>query len=281
MQPISNYLDLDEIRARAKKAAMSSTTANSHTLSNRYNCPKCKDTEWIWEGWEPAKPCSCQNHKKHQRRLNAAMIPDEFKDANMDTYVMKTDMQCRMFDMTCSYLDNFDVIHNTGENSFGFIAKYGEQKVRRDNNHRKRDANHNSFGLGKTHLQVAAAKELIDLGYQVMIVSDVMLMDELAQARTMDDGSETFNRKLGQAIQYPVLVWDDIGKSNPSEFKRSMYFQIINERYKARRPIIYSSNEDIETLPDRIGDAAVSRLLGMSKKYLLATAGPDYRAMGA
>lgn len=139
---------------------------------------------------------------------------------------------------------------------------------------------YNSFGLGKTHLQIGAAKELINRGHPVLIVSDVMLMDELAQARAADDGSAEFNRILRQVIQYDVLVWDDIGKSNPSEFKRSMYFQIINERYKARRPILFSSNEDMETLADRIGDGALSRLFGMARGRIYRVEGPDYRLTG-
>jgi DNA replication protein DnaC len=70
---------------------------------------------------------------------------------------------------------------------------------------------------------------------------------------------------------------DDIGKTNPTKAKRSMYFHIINERYKAQRPIIYSSNEDAESLTDRIGDASASRLLGMSRGRIVRVEGPDYR----
>ncbi|MFC4075241.1 DNA replication protein, partial [Salinithrix halophila] len=75
----------------------------------------------------------------------------------------------------------------------------------------------------------------------------------------------------------PVLVWDDLGKSNPTQAKQKNYFQIVNERYKACRPILFSSNEDIESLSERIGGATWSRLVGMSGKYLLATVGADYR----
>lgn len=210
------------------------------------------------------------------------MIPDEFEEARLDNYIGDTPMRGDMLELICQYLDEFATIKETTQNSLGFVAKYGEQRLRRDTDRRKRDnPAFNSFGLGKTHLQVAAAKELINRGHPVLIVSDVMLMDELAQARAADDGGEEFNRILRQVIRYDVLVWDDIGKSNSSEFKRSMYFQIINERYKARRPIIFSSNEDMSTLAERIGEGARSRLLGMSKNYLLQTAGPDFRAMGA
>lgn len=271
-----------EIREESKNTEDGGNQTKSPSGKRKFECEKCRDTEWIWTGWEAARPCECQAKKKHERRIKGAMIPEEFQDARLDTYVMETPTQIEMFDCISHYIEHFDSIKNTTHNSLGFIARYGEQRLRRDTDRRKRDnPMYNSFGLGKTHLQIGAAKELIDRGHPVLIVSDVVLMDELAQARAADDGSTEFNRILRQVIQYEVLVWDDIGKSNPSEFKRSMYFQIINERYKARRPIIFSSNEDTSTLAERIGEGARSRLMGMAKNYLLETAGPDYRAIGA
>lgn len=98
-----------------------------------------------------------------------------------------------------------------------------------------------------------------------MVISDVVLLDELMAAKQIRDGGLEANRILGSVIHAPILVWDDIGKSNPTDAKEKAYFHIINERYKAQRPILYSSNEDVETLEDRIGPGATSRLLGMSK----------------
>ncbi|MFD1425484.1 ATP-binding protein [Kroppenstedtia sanguinis] len=270
-----------EIREEKERKAGGSQPKTLSGKKPKFECEKCKDSEWIWTGWEAARPCECQARKKHERRIRAAMIPDEFQDARLDTYVMETPLQIEMFNCIAHYIEHFDEIQDTPQNSLGFIAKYGEQRLRRDTGRKRDSSQYNSFGLGKTHLQVGAARELIDRGHPVLIVSDVVLMDELAQARAADDGSTEFNRLLNQVIQAKVLVWDDIGKSNPSEFKRSMYFQIINERYKARRPIIFSSNEDTSTLAERIGEGARSRLMGMAKNYLLETAGPDYRAIGA
>lgn len=42
-------------------------------------------------------------------------------------------------------------------------------------------------------------------------------------------------------------------------------------------PILYSSNEDNETLGEKIGFAANSRLQGMSKHYIVEIEGEDYR----
>jgi DNA replication protein DnaC len=222
--------------------------------------------------------------KRLIRRMKNAMIPDEFKDAEFFTYNVTNQTQKLLYNAAQDYVANFERIRTEERNSIGFIAKYGERRLREIRDPVKRGQakqKHNNFGLGKTHLQVAIAKELIRRGTSVLIVSDVSLMGDLSQARQYDDEGEEFNRLLGTVVKAPVLVWDDIGKAKISEFRLDMYYTIINERYKARRPIIYSSNEDSETLAERIGDAATSRLFGMSKGRIYAVEGPDYRMMGA
>ena len=65
-----------------------------------------------------------------------------------------------------------------------------------------------SFGLGKTHLQVAAAKYLMKRGYSVLLISDGTFMDDLIAAKMMNDDKKEFNRLLNQAKQVEVLIWD-------------------------------------------------------------------------
>lgn len=103
-------------------------------------------------------------------------------------------------------------------------------------------------------------------------------MDELMAKKR--EYVEDYNKSLHTVSNVPILVWDDIGKSSPTESRKSAYYQIINERYRNQRPIIFSSNEDVETLADRIGDASSSRLLSMARGRLCQVSGPDYRLVG-
>ena len=214
--------------------------------------------------------------------MKNALIPEEFKDARFDNYKIHYEVQKVMYETTMSYLKAFPEIKDSQVNSFGIIAELGESYIRSQPPHHRAELldKYNSYGLGKTHLQMALAKELIKQGHAVLCISDATFMHDLANAKRIDDDGEEFNRLMGSVIQAPVLVWDDIGKSKYSETKEDLYYQIINERWKARRPIIFSSNEDANTLSDRIGPAAFSRLSGMAKDYLLIVKGPDYRLFG-
>lgn len=159
--------------------------------------------------------------------------------------------------------------------SWPTLAEHRIKQMR--NAERVRVANqHNSFGLGKTHLQVAIAKELIHQQIPVLILSDVTFMEDLAQARTAKDGSGDFRKMIHTAFHASVLIWDDLGKSHISDFNQRMYYRIINERYKAKRPILYSSNEDENTLEEKIGIAAASRLFE-SSRWIVSVEGRDYR----
>jgi DNA replication protein DnaC len=258
---------------------------------DEYECSQCRDTEFIFykddQGYEFAKPCECRERKAWKRRFKQALIPDEFIHANFENFKRSTQYQQDMYDATISYLNEFAVIkHEEGttkkimsDKNLGFIAKVGEQRLRELPIEERSvvKQQHNNFGIGKTHLQIALAKRLIKDGFNVLVVSDVSFMDELIQAKMMNDEGETLNRLLYSAIHADVLVWDDIGKAKWSEAKEALYYQIINERYRKQKPIVFNSNEDRGTLSEKIGYAAASRLIGQCGSYLLEVEGEDFR----
>lgn len=291
-----------EVQKRVNKILAGSKTQDL-TSTRDYSekedkCPDCNGMGYLVaeDGWtvllgadDRPLECHCQKKKNVQQRMRAAMIPDEFFDARLDSYERSNHTQEALYTAIITYLKEIDQFmklkpsKRPKQNSIGFVAEIGEQRFKQIHNFEEQQAakmKYNSFGLGKTHLQIAAAKEMIKRGYSVLVVSDVLLMEELMQAKMADDRSASFFKLLGQVINAEILVWDDIGKSNPTEARKSAYFTIINERYKARRPIIYSSNECTATLPDRIGDGAFSRLMGMSRGHIYRVKGPDYRIGG-
>ncbi|GLV65613.1 hypothetical protein Bmyc01_42820 [Bacillus mycoides] len=87
------------------------------------------------------------------------------------------------------------------QNSLGFIATFGELRIKQLEPAKRAQAKreHNSFGLGKTHLQVAAAKYLMKRGHSVLLISDGTFMDDLIAAKMMNDDKKEFNRLMNQA----------------------------------------------------------------------------------
>lgn len=210
------------------------------------------------------------------------MIPAEFQESTFETFKILQPIHQKMLDVANRYLADFDdLIKNETANGLGFIAEFGESRLKaiQDPQERaKMKTKYNSYGLGKTHLTVAIGKKLLERGIPVLFISDAVVMDELTLLKTSD--KDQYMKKWSSLIEVPVLIWDDLGKSNYSEAKKAIYYQIINERYKRRGIIIYSSNEDTTTLEMRLGDASMSRLYAMSKGRIIRCSGIDMRLVG-
>lgn len=247
--------------------------------ARKYECVICKDEEFVLvDGWT-AKPCQCQKQKQMKRRIESASIPHEYADADLDKFQPRNEIQANMHRYILDYLAVFESVKSTMQNSFGFLAEIGETRIRGIKEPSKRigaQKQYNNYGLGKTHLTVAAAKKLIERGNSVLIVSDVTVMEHLARSKAFDDDGEAHNKTLKTMLECDVLVWDDLAKSKHSETKEKLYFRIFDERFEKRKPIIFTSNEDDVTISDRIG-AAASRLLGMCSERKYAVSGPDLR----
>lgn len=256
-----------------------------------FECLVCKDTEFIIykdeRGYEFARPCECRERKSWKRRFKNSLIPEEFTNANFENYKRSTKVQHDMYQVTINYLQTFKVEKQEDgykqkiipAHNFGLIAVFGEQRLKEvpTNERAEIKRKHNNFGIGKTHLQIALAKRLIKDGFTVFVVSDVTFIEELMQAKRLNDEGETYNSLLNNTLSADVLLWDDIGKVNWTEPRERMYYTIINERYRNQKPIIFNSNEDRGTLADKIGYAAASRLIGQAGDFLMEAEGEDWR----
>lgn len=276
---------------------MSIDSSNETNKPGETKCPKCNGTEVVFSHKEKVvtpdyeveydinKPCDCRDRNAWGRRFKNALIPEEFVHANLENYEQSNENQRAMYELTTRYLEEFPedkkTLQKVGAKNLGFTATIGEQRIRalRPEDRSEIKYKHNNFGIGKTHLQIAIAKQLIKRGFNVLILSDVTFMDEMMAAKRMDDNNETYNRMLNSVLGADVLVWDDIGKAKPTEAKEGLYYTIVNERYKRKQPIIFNTNEDKSTLADRIGYAANSRLLerGEGEYFVLETEGIDWR----
>lgn len=298
--------NLGEVMAELQRRIKSKPPRNveSESLSNLYDCKECKDTGFVIERVElPPLPgsnkpnyrdhgreCECQEKKLAEARIKNAMIPEEFKDCRFDNYERKTKTQQTMYDGMIEYLKNISENMGTSRNSLGFIAAYGESMIRSLPPLERNDFRqaHNSYGLGKSHLKMAAARYLVNnvkvtdkhnglsRHCRVLCISDLEWIEDLMHAKK--ENTIEYQKMLDTAINWAdVLVWDDLGKSKHTEARERLYYRIINDRYKLRKPIIFSSNEDADGIEDHIGFAAADRLFGMSRDHLYELEGDSYR----
>ena len=240
-------------------------------------------------GYEQATLCECEIKRRTQIRFKNAEIPEEYENARFQNFKQDHPVHRTMYKAIMDYLKEIPPKDELERDrmgrialkapSFGFIAEYGEMRLKdlpaAERFQIKKEKN--SYGIGKTHLTMAAAKYLINKGYKVFCISDITYLQDLMAAKQTGD-IERVNGLISNATHYAdIIVWDELGRSRYSEAREDMYYQIINELYKQQKPIIFSSNEDKETLEFKIGPAAYSRLKGMAKGNIYELSGPDMR----
>lgn len=152
----------------------------------------------------------------------------------------------------------------------GIGSEYRQAKARCEEHVRAVLEGRNVFivganGNGKSMLAAAIAMRLIDLGKGVLFVNAAIE----AQAIKNGFGTVTPDRR-GSMCKAPVLVLDDLGKGNPSEWDSSLWYTVAEARNADGLPTITTTNYDGGELVARLtanGDdstarAIVSRLRG-------------------
>ena len=104
-----------------------------------------------------------------------------------------------------------------------------------------------SYGTGKTHLAAAIANELMNRGRGVVCMTMIDLLDRIRS--TFNVGDEVDERDVLDIYErVPLLIIDDLGSEQPTEWGAAMIFKIINARYEAYMPMIVTTNYGSEEL---------------------------------
>jgi DNA replication protein DnaC len=147
-------------------------------------------------------------------------------------------------------------------------------------------------GVGKTHLSVAALKQLIKKGVHCLFCDYRELLKKIQNS--YNPSVQTTELELLRPIfETEVVLLDDLGAVKPSEWVWDTVSLVLNARYNEKLTTIITSNfldgasaaaEKLdgprravreETLGDRVGERMRSRLFEMCR--LVQVNGKDYR----
>ena len=123
-------------------------------------------------------------------------------------------------------------------------------------------------GLGKTHLSLAIAREVIEGGHGVIYASVQNLMAKLEDERFsnsynyVNPGEEQEQRYLSMVMDSDLLILDDLGTEFLNQFITSTIYNLVNTRLLRGKPTIISTNLLPAEMGKRYSDRLVSRLFG-------------------
>jgi DNA replication protein DnaC len=131
------------------------------------------------------------------------------------------------------------------------------------------------YGCGKTHLAAAIANDRLSRGEEALFVVVPDLLDHL-RAAYAPHSVISYDERFEIVRNAPLLILDDLGTQNTTEWAREKLFQIFNYRYNSQLPTVVTTNQEIEAIDPRIR----SRLVDPELVQLAIILAPDYRSVG-
>ncbi|HEV2198165.1 MAG TPA: ATP-binding protein [Candidatus Acidoferrum sp.] len=249
------------------------------------NCTLCRGTGWKLvprvdgAAGKVAVPCDCGMQERAVRVMERARIPKRYEHCDFESY--STDVG--------STQQQRQSLQQAKLSAQGFVRDYPGASE-------KGLLFIGPSGVGKTHLAVAALKELIQRGHVGLFYDYRELLKEI-QASYNPASESTEMRILEPIRTVEVLVLDDLGASKPSDWVRDIVGIVLNARYNENRTTIVTTNyldspasegENVrlptgklvpavreDTLEQRIGSRMRSRLYEMCRTVEVSA--PDFR----
>lgn len=114
-------------------------------------------------------------------------------------------------------------------------------------------------GLGKTHLSMAIANEVLKKGYTVVYGSAQNIIDGCLKERFSYSGSTAY---IDGCLNCDLLILDDLGTELQSAPSLSVIYNLINSRLLSGRSTIISTNLTLKELEARYEPRICSRIVG-------------------
>ena len=210
-------------------------------LAPKPHCPKCGDT-----GYQNGERCECLEaliKQESLRRINRVshMTLSSFDDFRLNYYPSAPDATGvsprRRMEKVLSFCRAYASGFSPDSPSILMVGP---------------------TGLGKSHLSLAIAREVIDKGYGVIYGAAQDLLSAVEKERFGDGEKGT----LEQLLRCDLLIIDDLGSEFSTSFTVSAVYTIVNTRMGRGGPTIINTNLTFPEIESRYTQKVVSRLFG-------------------
>src|SRR5690625_1633057 len=207
-----------------------------------YGC-KCADIELAKKSI--ALKRDLENRKNKKFFDDHSLVNQSLQNATLENYKPTSDDLAKAKQQIVDYINNFDGTKNL--------------------------LLHGSYGTGKSHLSISVTKELMKKGHSCLFLSLPKLLTKIRD--TYNNNEITENWLLDYLQRIDLLVLDDLGAENQTEWSTSKLFEIMDGR--SGKATIYTTNLNSKELRAQMNERNFSRI--MENTEIIIMNGNDYR----
>lgn len=229
-----------------------------NAMDMQYTCPVCRDT-----GYADGRKCGCFRQKEIDMLYRQSNLREILEKENFDTCSFE------WYDNTAS-----DSCPSPRQNARD-VAAVCMEMTRQFGLKKQNLLLTGPAGTGKTFLTHCIAKALLDACYSVIYLSAAELFEIFSTHEFQDDREPEEELMYHHIYDCDLLIIDDLGTEVANNFTMSRLFSCINERARINRPVVISTNLNLEQIRNHYSERISSRLI--SNYRILTLYGDDIR----
>lgn len=224
---------MDTVGDILERLNLTKKASGSHSMSERYSCPICRDAGYVHPlkgdgkpDFSQVAPCLCRAQEKLERFYRLSDIPEEYRHCSFDNFEVFDDLK-EAYDAAFALAEEDEAV------GLKWLTLLGDTD------------------RGKTHLAVAICQRWIQRGKLARYAYVPALLDELRRGFERDAGL-SYQEKFDFFCQVPLLVLDDLGVEKQSPWVDEKLDTIVHLRGANGLPLVITTNLRVGELPKRI-----------------------------
>src|SRR5271163_4023739 len=229
------------------------TTKGAQALSaDKPGASAQEEPKLVW-----AVPCDCTTGDRAERALARARVPERYRHCDFENYETDNDIENLTAEQLAAFnrsLTQAKLIAQRFAEEFTPVREQAEPGL----------LLMGSCGVGKTHLAVAALKEIVMRGHTGLFYDYRELLKEIQDSYNAESQSTEMG-VLEPVLKAEIFVLDDVGSSKPSLWALETVGHVLNTRYNEKRVTLLTTNflDSDAAGANPAGPSAVSRVAGM------------------
>ena len=209
-----------------------------------WDCEKCHDTGFVEAGIR----CECRLNAEAKSRWQMSGLSPEQKIQTFDSFSLDYYQEKEKYNVVVHKCQSFAEKVGKGQETENILIC-------------------GPVGTGKTHICSAIANSVLQAGKAMVYLKASVLLDLIRQAKFYSDKNEQdeSNRFMGSLYRVPLLIIDDLGTENLTDFAQEQLLLLIDERINYHLPWVISTNLSPNEMDTHYELRLIDRIMGTSR----------------